>query len=807
MYGYGGVINMGNERAGPAWFGADAGKHRRRGAFGRFLRRGVLFFAWRAMLFGAGAGCGAASLLAPGAVRAQQASVSGFVTDVSDGQPLELVNVALERDGQLARGAATNEDGLYVISGLAPGAWRIEARFVGYRPHVDSLQLRAGTVYTYNIALEEADEEMEEVLVESERQGGGARVTAGQQTIRAADIEYVPGPDVTGDLATYLSAQPGIVSMGDRGGQLFIRGGEPSQNLVQLDGILLYQPFHIMGFYSAFPSDNINRVDIYAGGYGSEFGGWISSVIDISSRTGNMRRYAASASASPFLSSARLEGPLWPGRVSMVASVRRSNIEQGVARYLDDALPFTFGDVFFKLHGVPKSNIRASVTGLKTWDRGFLTGETGGIQEETGWRNDAIGLRLLMLPRVFSIMADFHLSYSQLETELGPREDPLRWSRIENTHVSVDMTYFGDGIDARGGTELRATTLNSSIGGLYQNVELRYASVPQWGSYLDLDVAPGGGFSIRPGIRMQFYRVRFEPFMEPRLRAVWRRGIHEISAAWGIYHQEILGLNDRRDAASVFTVWASVPKDNRNLLNVLQGRPQRASHFILGYRARPSRRLELSAEGYYRNLSNLFISEWTSYPRFISRLQPATGRSMGVDVRLELRGRRFYGYANYGLSSTRYEAEDASIALWYGEETLKFRPPHDRRHQLNVVAATQAKGFEVSARWDFGSGLPFSRAIGFDGFLLVDDVEKAVDSPSTRRVIYERPFNALLPTYHRLDISVERAFSLGPVDLTLLASVINAYDRRNIFYLDIFTLNRVDQLPFVPSLGLKASFE
>ncbi len=777
-----------------------------RNAFGNVLRRDARAwsFARRAMLAGL---AGMAWFFALGAAQAQQASVSGFVTDVADGQPLELVNVALEQGGQLVRGAATNEDGLYVIAGLSPGAYRFEARFVGYRPRVDSLQLQAGAVRTYNIALERADEEMEEVLVESEREGGGARVTAGQQTIRAADIEYMPGPDVTGDLATYLSAQPGIVTTGDRGGQLFIRGGEPSQNLVQLDGILLYQPFHIMGFYSAFPADNINRVDIYAGGYGSEFGGWISSVIDISSRTGNMRRYAASASASPFLSSARLEGPLWPRRISMAASVRRSNIEQGVARYLDDELPFTFGDAFVKLHGVVKSNMRASVTGLKTWDRGFLTGDTGGIQEEIGWRNDAIGMRLLMLPRVFSIMANFQVSWSRLETELGPREDPVRWSSIENTHVSADVTWFGDGIDARGGSELRATRLNSAIGGLYQNIELRYASVPQWGSYLDLDIAPGGGFSIRPGMRLQFYKVRFEPFIEPRLRAVWRRGIHEVSAAWGVYHQEILGLNDRRDAASVFTVWANVPKDNPDLLNVLQGRPQRASHFLLGYRAQPLRRLELSVEGYYRRLSNLFISEWTSYPRFISRLQPATGRSIGVDVRLELRGRRFYGYANYGLSSTRYEAEDASIPLWYGEETLKFRPPHDRRHQLNIVAVLDVKGFDVSARWDFGSGLPFSRAIGFDGFLLVDDVEKAVDTPSTRRIIYERPFNALLPTYHRLDISVERAFSIGPVDVALLASAINAYDRRNIFYLDIFTLNRVDQLPFVPSLGMKVSFE
>lgn len=113
----------------------------------------------------------------------------------------------------------------------------------------------------------------------------------------------------------------------------------------------------------------------------------------------------------------------------------------------------------------------------------------------------------------------------------------------------------------------------------------------------------------------------------------------------------------------------------------------------------------------------------------------------------------------------------------------------------------------MSARWEFGSGLPFSRAIGFDGFVLIDDIVDVRTAPTSRRVIYERPYNGLLPTYHRLDLSVDRTFALGPVDLTLLGSIINVYDRRNLFYLDVFTLRRVDQLPFVPSFGIKVEFE
>ena len=742
-----------------------------------------------------------------GGAEAQQASLSGFVTDESSGRPLELVNVVLRgADGDL-RGATTNRDGLYLLSRIRPGRHELIVSYVGYETFIDTLDFEPGESKTVNPSLSPSGEELDEVLIETERFGGGARVTAGQQTIRAADIESVPGLDVSSDLAAYLTAQPGIVSTGDRGGQLFIRGGEPSQNHIQLDGILLYQPFHILGFYSAFPSDIINRADVYAGGYGSKFGGRISSVLDISSRSGHTRRFGGSAAASPFLSSLMLEGPLFRDRISFLASVRQSNLEDGASRYVDDPLPFNFGDAFGKINAVITENSRASVTAIRTHDRGMLAEDTGGQNpEEIRWKNEAVGLRFLMLPRFVSIMADLHISYSRLQTELGDPSEPSRVSEIENTHVALDATYFGDVIDAEAGTSLRVSQLQSEIGGVYQNIELRYATVSNWGSYLEFEFDLGNGLRVRPGVRAQFYKVRFNPYLEPRLRIVWERGIHQVSSALGVYRQEIIGLSDRRDAASVFTVWTNIPQPNPNIPDVRQGRIQRAIHSILGYRASPTPWLDLSIEGFYKELDNLFIAEWTAIPQLSTRLQPASGRSAGADVRLEVRHGPFFGYINYGLSSTRYTAETDHFKFWFGDDPPTFRPPHDRRHQVNVLASTTLAGFGINVRWEFGSGLPFSRAVGFDGFALIDDVEKASEIAGIRRVIYERPYNAVLPTYHRLDVSLERTFSLGPADLTIQGSVINAYDRRNLFYLDIFTLRRVDQLPLVPSVGVKVEF-
>src|SRR5690606_6118441 len=131
----------------------------------------------------------------------------------------------------------------------------IQISFVGYHSRRDTLTFGSGEARTLTVALEPDAEALDEVVVEGERTFGGAHITGGHQRIRAAEIALIPAPDMSADLAGYLSALPGIVTTGDRGGQFFVRGGEPSQNLTLLDGIVVYQPFHVLGFYSAFPAE------------------------------------------------------------------------------------------------------------------------------------------------------------------------------------------------------------------------------------------------------------------------------------------------------------------------------------------------------------------------------------------------------------------------------------------------------------------------------------------------------------------------------------------------------------------------
>lgn len=730
---------------------------------------------------------------------AQAAALRGFVTDEATGEALPGVNVVLNDGSGDLRGVATDINGLYYLPSVPAGAYVLRASYLGYAPFADSLTLAAGEVRQLDIALMSGETELDAVTVESERTSGAANVTAGLQSIRAEDIELVPTPDVSGDLASYLTTVPGVVTTGDRGGQLFIRGGEPTQNLVLLDGMPLYQPFHVLGFYSAFPSDILTRADLYAGGYDARFGGQLSSVLDVATRNGNKRAFTASASVAPFVSSALVEGPLVPGRVSFVGSGRVSVIEQGASQLVDQDLPYDFGDVFGKVHTNISQSGQLSVSAIHTWDRGQVGNAASVRPDEVRWQNTAVGGRYVFLPARLPVLAEVVLAGSRFRTELGPAapaagDPPPRSSEVSRFSGTVNMTQYLPIGDLRVGGFVQTTEVQSVLDGVFRGVQTERDFITEAGAYAEPEVRIGG-LSLAPGLRFTTSPNQNQTFLEPRFRVVFQAGMHQLSGATGLYNQPIIGITDRRDATSIFTAWTPAP----------QGRTPQAIHAILGYRFTPAPWLDLAVEGFYKDFQDLSVGEWTAFPRLTTRVQSAEGEARGVDARFELRGGRFYGFLNYGYAEVSYRAENERYELWFGEPEIEFRPSHDRRHQLNALGQVTVAGFDLSVRWQFGSGLPFSQPLGFDTFILMDGAFDPYTETGESRVVYDRPFNAELPTYHRLDVTLERAFELGVVELTTLAGVINGYNRRNLFSYDVFTLERSDQLPLVPTFGLKAS--
>ena len=430
---------------------------------------------------------------------AQRAAVQGIVIDQSSAHPLLGATVVLQQDSQEIRSAVTDRYGLFQVAGLAAGIYRLRIISLGYSTHEETIALAPGERLTANRGLSLDPLQLEGMNV-SAQDPGAVRRDLGGQTITARDIARIPTPAASGDIVGYLQTTPGVVSTGDRGGQLFIRGGEPTQNYVQLDGMLLYQPFHILGFYSAFPSDILSRSDIYAGGYGAKFGERISSVIDVWTREGNKRRFAGAVAASPFIATLPLEGPIVRDRVSFLASVRESMVERGAEPLLGEPLPFAFGDVFAKLHAELNARTRLALTGIRTYDRGTLAEpDAGAPAEEVRWTNEAVGLRYLLLPRILPVSADLRLSHSRFDSELGPQGDPSRSSSIWETNLSLDGTFFSPRIETEAGLVLRMISSDTELGGTFQNTEFKGSRIDHLAFYVEPEWTLGNGLRIRPG--------------------------------------------------------------------------------------------------------------------------------------------------------------------------------------------------------------------------------------------------------------------------------------------------------------------
>ncbi|MFV1980934.1 MAG: carboxypeptidase regulatory-like domain-containing protein [Rhodothermia bacterium] len=726
----------------------------------------------------------------PGAVGvfAQSASIGGTITDASDGNPLPGAHVRLIDDEGIARGVVTDEFGIFVLDALDPGRYYLDVSYIGFTTYRDTLVLAEGQSMRRQIALEEWGADLEEVVIETDRGKTVGNNEPALTTIRPSDLVRIPMPDISTDLAGYMLTMPGVITAGDRGGQLFVRGGTPTQNLVLLDGMELYQPFHLIGFFSAFPGDIISRADVYAGGFGARFGGRLSSVIDVTARNGNKQSYAGAASIAPFLSTLRLEGPISRGKVSFLGSIRQSVVEQVGSRFAGQPLPYRFGDQFLKVHAYLNNTTSASGTFVRTFDEGDLAG-TGNEDLRIAWRNTAYGGRYMYLPEESPILTELSFSISRLESEFGPSRAPRREANVDGFNGQIKFAYLLGRNDLQFGAFVRSVRLDFTLEGAGELIETN----TEGGLYIEGRVEATPTLEVRPGLRLHSYPSKSRTSIEPRFRLAWSpfgaSANHRLTAAWGIFRQEIVGLNDERDVGGVFTAWSSTPR-NQNL--------PAAMHTILGWQSRVLPWVDLDIEGYYKSLSNLTVFTGTT------GLERADGTAAGVDVKVELTRPFFYGYVGYGLAFVEYQIKSGEL----GQTGFTYNPPHDRRHRINLVGRLVRGAYSFGVRWEYGSGFPFTKVEGFFNRLdLLFSDNRHLTQSGDAQVIYDEPFQGQLPAYHRLDITLERAFQSKNVKGAIQAGILNVYNRQNVFYYDLFAARRVDQLPFMPTIGLRIEFD
>ena len=238
---------------------------------------------------------------------AQDNNVKGFVYETATGEPMMFCNVYLKGT---TIGSSTDINGFFNITKIPDGDYTIVITNLGYDTISENISLHKNEVLNKKYFMQESSVLLQAVNITADKIEARTETKTSVVNITPKTITKIPSMGGQADLAQYLQVIPGVIFTGDQGGQLYIRGGSPIQNKVLLDGMVVYNPFHSIGLFSVFDTDIIRNAEIYTGGFGAEYGGRISSVMDITTRDGNKKRIAGKVGASTFGAKITLEGPL-----------------------------------------------------------------------------------------------------------------------------------------------------------------------------------------------------------------------------------------------------------------------------------------------------------------------------------------------------------------------------------------------------------------------------------------------------------------------------------------------------------------
>jgi hypothetical protein len=759
-------------------------------------------------------------LLSIAAQAQQTGKIKGFVYEKETGEPVLFTNVIVKGT---TLGAATDVNGYYTITNVPIGEQTVQITYLGYDTLTSSLTVDDDRIASLNLYLTKSSVKLSEVQISADRQEALTEVRTSVTKLTPKEMKQIPTVSGESDLAQVLQVQPGVIFTGDQGGQLYIRGGSPIQNKVLLDGMIVYNPFHSIGFFSVFETDIIKTADIYSGGYNAEFGDRVSSVMDIKTRDGNRKKFAGKLSFNPFGANLLLEGPIIKmkedrgGSLTYLISGKTSYLKytsKVLYPYMNDGqgLPFNFTDVFAKMTYNANSGSKINLFGFSFNDQ-----VTYQAINNYKWNSFGVGTNVLIVPSGSQVLLEPFFNYSSYRIELtGGGAEDTRFSQIGGFNGGMNFTYYFGKSELKFGPFLQGFQtkyqFTNSVGQQIGNDESQ--NTTDFGAYAKFKWSWKDKIVLEPSFRIHYYASLGVASPEPRLGAKWNiTKWLRLKYAFGLFAQNMISANSDRDVVNLFYGFLTAPEnlpktfDGKKIKNPLQ----RAIHNIVGFEFDLGKRVSVNVEGYMKHflqLSNVnrnkLFPDDASHSDVPDGLKKdfiiETGKAMGIDFVVKYAYKRLYLWAIYSLSKVdRYDG----ISTYY--------PLFDRRHNVNLVAAyTFGKNlnWEASIRWNLGSGFPFTQTAGFYENLVFDGGINTdyTTQNGTLGVEYGELNKGRLPYYHRLDLSVKRSFELGSTTLDAVIGITNVYNRENIFYIDRVRYERVNQLPILPSFGLSWQF-
>jgi hypothetical protein len=748
------------------------------------------------------------------AAMAQNGKIKGFVYEKETGEPVLFTSVYLKGTNY---GAATDVNGYYLISNIPAGEYELMVTYLGYDTLRVPVKVGAKELVAQNLFLEKSSIRLDIVEVSAERQEALTEVRTSVTKLTPKEMKQLPSVSGESDLAQVLQVQPGVIFTGDQGGQLYIRGGSPIQNKVLLDGMIIYNPFHSIGFFSVFDTDIIKTADIYTGGFNAEYGDRISSIMDIKTRDGNRKHFSGKIAVNPFGANLLLEGPMLKmkegrdGSLSYLVSAKTSYLEQ-TSKLLysyagEDGLPFNFTDIFAKLSFNSTAGSKVNLFGFSFNDQ-----VTFRSVSDYQWNSYGVGANVIIVPQGSSVLLEPFFNYSSYRIKLEEVGQDERFSQVGGFTGGMNFTYFMGKNELKFGPFLQGFQtqykFTNSVGQEIGGDET--FNTTDFGAYLKYKWNIKEKLLIEPSFRLHYYASLGVASPEPRLGVKWNiTKWLRIKYAFGLFSQNMIAANSDRDVVNLFYGFLTAPE---NLPKEFDGKEvadplQRAMHNIAGFELDLGKRISLNVEGYIKNFTQLsnvnrnkLYDESNTDPSIPESLKRdyiiETGQAMGIDFVFKYSYKRIYLWAVYGLGVvTRYDG------------IQEYYPHFDRRHNVNLVGAyTFGKNlnWEASIRWNLGSGFPFTQTAGFYENVVLDG---GIGTDYTNQngflgVEYGELNKGRLPYYHRLDLSVKRDFEIGRTTLGAVIGITNVYNRENIFYIDRVSYDIVNQLPILPSLGI-----
>ena len=720
----------------------------------------------------------------------QKHTISGTVTDQQTGET--LIGATVRFLGNSGIGVLSNSYGFYSIT--APeNKYTIVVSFSGYKS--DTLDISLAKDITHQFALHPAGEELNEVVVVARRNDNITRTLPGVQKISIEEIKNVPVIFGEQDILKTIQLLPGIKSGGDGSTGFFVRGGAADQNLILLDEATVYNASHLLGFFSTFNSDAIKDVTVYKGDMPAQYGGRLSSLLDVKMNDGNNKNYRVSGGIGLIASRINVEGPIVKNKGSFMISARR-----------------TYADLFLKLS--KDSTINQSILyfydinakanyQLNERNKVFLSAYFGsdklGFSNQFGikWGNATTTLRWnhIFTSKLFS---NTSLIYSDYNYDISINETTNNLSivsKIKDLSLKEDLQYYaGNHNKINFGFNLTKHTFTpgeflTSESSSYNSLTLQDKHAVDAVAYVSNEWEASNKLKLNMGLRLSSFNVigpgNFYSYnsegetkdttsyrsgkivksylnLQPRFAATYQ--LNKLSSVKISYSRNVQNLHllSNSTGSNPTDLW--IPSSN----NV---KPEISDQVSAGYyRNINNNKYEFSAEVYYKQLQNqidykngavLVANETVE-----SQLVYGKGRAYGLEVYAKKKYGSLTGWISYTLSRTERHIEGVNNNLWYPAT-------QDQTHSLSIVAI-----YKLGKKWTLSSDFVFNTG-------------NAVTWPSGKYTVdgntafyYTERNSYRMPAYHRMDLSATlQARKTEKFESSWTFSIYNLYGRQNPYFI------------------------